>query len=135
MALPLCLGYIAARSGPRSTPHRITSRSRTRLAHAIDPRTAWLMAAAVDDARGAAAVAVAIGRARARRLRQSVTVIVCRQRLDAARRRRLLAAAAIVVVCGLAWADIPALRARVAGAPAGVANRLTIWRETMPDRP
>ena len=44
----------------------------------------------------------------------------------------MLAAAAVVVVCGLAWADIPALRARVAGAPSGVANRLTIWRETMP---
>ncbi len=46
-----------------------------------------------------------------------VTVIACRRRLDASRRRRVLAAAAVVLVCGLAWADIPALRARVAGAP------------------
>ncbi len=61
-----------------------------------------------------------------------VTVAVCRQRLDPRRRRRVLASAAVVVVFGLAWADIPALRARVAGAPSGVANRLTIWRETMP---
>ena len=44
----------------------------------------------------------------------------------------MLAIAAVVVVCGLAWADIPALGERVAGAQTGVANRLTIWRETLP---
>jgi O-antigen ligase len=44
----------------------------------------------------------------------------------------LLAAAAIVVIGGIAWADIPALGARVAGAQSGLANRLTIWRETVP---
>jgi O-antigen ligase len=44
----------------------------------------------------------------------------------------VLATAAIVVLCGLAWADIPALRGRLAGAQTGVSNRLTIWRETIP---
>ena len=44
----------------------------------------------------------------------------------------MIAAAAIIVVCGFAWADIPALRGRVATAQSGVANRLTIWRETVP---
>ena len=38
----------------------------------------------------------------------------------------------LVVVCGFAWADIPALGERVAGAQSGLANRLTIWRETVP---
>src|SRR4029453_6488658 len=47
-------------------------------------------------------------------------------------RNRILMAAAIVVAAGVAWADIPALGERVAGAQTGVANRLTIWRETLP---
>jgi putative inorganic carbon (hco3(-)) transporter len=130
MALPLCLGYLAARSGSRAAaPDHVSSR--TRLAHALDPRTAWLMAAAVAML---AALLLSLSRSGTLALGLSalVTVIACRRRLDASRRRRVLAAAAVVLVCGLAWADIPALRARVAGAPADVANRLTIWRETMP---
>ena len=47
MALPLCLGYIAARIGSAGAAQPEHASARTRLAHAIDPRTAWLMAAAV----------------------------------------------------------------------------------------
>jgi O-antigen ligase len=130
MALPLCLGYIAARSGSKdAAPDHVSNR--TRLAHAIDPRAAWLMAASVTML---VALLLSLSRSGALALGLSaiVTITICRRRLDASRRRRVLAAAAVVVVCGLAWADIPALGARVAGAPSGVANRLTIWRETMP---
>ena len=130
MALPLCLGYIAARSATRAEDPGFAS-PRSRLAHAIDPRTAWLMAAAATMA---VAVLLSLSRSGtlALGLSGAVTVLLCRRRLTHQRRRRVLPMAAIVVVCGLAWADIPALRGRLAGAPTGVANRLTIWRETIP---
>ena len=130
MALPLCLGYIAARSGARVKQPGHAS-TRTRLAHAIDPRTAWLMAAAATML---LALLLSLSRsgALAFGVSAAATVMLCRHRLDRQRRRRVMAATAIVVVCGLAWADIPALRERAAGAQTGVANRLTIWRETVP---
>jgi O-antigen ligase len=62
----------------------------------------------------------------------AVTLLLARRRLDARRRRGLLITAGVVVLLGLAWADIPALRERLAGTQTGLANRLTIWRETMP---
>jgi hypothetical protein len=130
MALPLCLGYMAARAGAGTGgPGHASARSR--LAHAIDPRMGWLIAAAVTML---IALLLSLSRSGALALGIStvVTVVLCRQRLDRRRRRRVLAIAALVVVCGLAWADIPALRERVAGAQTGVANRLTIWRETLP---
>ena len=130
MALPLCLGYIAARAGSKSGAPGHSS-NRSRVAQAVDPRTAWLLAAA-----GTMLVALLLSLSRSGTLALGIsamaTVALCRQRLDGRRRRRVLAAAAVVVVFGLAWADIPALGARMAGAPSGVANRLTIWRETMP---
>jgi hypothetical protein len=130
MALPLCLGYLTARTGAKTDEPEHAS-ARTRLAHAIDPRTAWLMAASVTML---VALLLSLSRSGALALGISatLTVALCRQRLDRRRRRRVLSTAAAVVVCGLLWADIPALRDRVAGAQTGVANRLTIWRETMP---
>ena len=130
MALPLCLGYITARAGAvTGEPEHVNARRR--LAHAIDPRMGWLMAAAVTML---IALLLSLSRSAALALGVStvMTVVLCRQRLDPRRRRRVLAIAAIVVLFGLAWADIPALRERVAGAQTGMANRLTIWRETLP---
>jgi O-antigen ligase len=130
MALPLCLGYVAARTG-RSVAHADYIPIRAKLAHAIDPRTAWLLTAAVTMVvalllslcrSGVLAVAIA----------SVVTIVLCRRRMDRRRRQGVLLAAAMIAVLGLAWADIPALRDRVAGAQSGVANRVAIWRETMP---
>jgi hypothetical protein len=130
MALPLCLGYLAARSGsrPDESGHRAT---RSRLAHAIDPRTAWLMTACATMV---LALLLSLSRSGALALGVSaaLTIALCRRHLDRRRRRGLLIAAGVIGVLGLAWADIPALRERVAGAQAGLANRVTIWRETMP---
>jgi hypothetical protein len=130
MALPLCLGYLTARSGAKGKEARHAS-ARSRLAHALDPRTAWLMAAAATML---LALLLSLSRSGTLALGVSAAGIVAifRHRLDRRRRRRVMAAAAIVVVCGLAWADIPALRQRAAGTESGLANRLTIWRETMP---
>jgi O-antigen ligase len=130
MALPLTLGYVAARSGrPAADATHVSARSR--LASAIDPRTAWLLAAALTML-----VALLLSLSRSGMLALGTaacgTAFLCRRRLDRRRRHRLLAAAAIVVIGGIAWADIPALGARVAGAQSGLANRLTIWRETVP---
>jgi O-antigen ligase len=130
MALPLTLGYVAARSGrPAADTTHVSARSR--LASAIDPRTAWLLAAAVTMV---VALLLSLSRSGMLALGTSAcgTAFLCWQRLDRRRRTRLLLAAAIVVVGGLAWADIPALGQRVAGAQSGVANRMTIWRETLP---
>jgi O-antigen ligase len=130
MALPLCLGYVAARTG-RSAAHADYVPIRTKLAHAIDPRTAWLLTAAV-----AMVVALLLSLSRsgvlALGVASVVTMVVCRRRMDQRRRQGVLLVAAVVAVLGLAWADIPALRGRVAGAQSGVTNRVAIWRETMP---
>jgi putative inorganic carbon (hco3(-)) transporter len=130
MALPLCLGYLAARTG-RPVAHSDYVPTRTRLAHAIDPRTAWLITASTTML---AALLLSLSRSGALALGVSIaaTMIACRQRIDRRRRRALLATAGIVLLLGLAWADLPALRARVAGTQSGLANRFTIWRETMP---
>jgi O-antigen ligase len=130
MALPLCLGYVAARTG-RSVAHAEHVPFRTQLAHAIDPRTAWLVTAAVGMV-----IALLLSLSRSGVLALGVasvlTMVVSRRRMDRRRRQSVLLAAAVVAVLGLAWADIPALRARIAGTQSGVANRVGIWRETMP---
>ncbi len=130
MVLPLCLGYVAARTG-RSVAHADYVPIRTKLAHAIDPRTAWLVTAA---AAMAVALLLSLSRSGVMALGVAgvVTMAVCRRRMDRRRRQGVLLAAAVVVGLGLAWADIPALRGRVAGAPSGLANRVAIWRETVP---
>jgi hypothetical protein len=129
MALPLTLGYIAARSGRPPEPTHVSPR--VRLASAIDPRTAWLLTASVTML-----VALLLSLSRSGMLALAAaacgTIVLCRHRLDRRRRGRLILAAAVIVVCGTAWADIPALGQRVAGAQSGLANRLTIWRETGP---
>jgi hypothetical protein len=130
MALPLCLGYVAARTG-RSVAHADYVPIRTKLAHAIDPRTAWLVTAAATMM---IALLLSLSRSGVMALGVAsvVTMVVCRRRMDRRRRQGMLLAAALIAVLGLAWADIPALRGRVAGTQSGVANRVAIWRETVP---
>jgi O-antigen ligase len=130
MALPLCLGYIAARTGPAPRRWRHVSR-RSRLAEAIDPRTAWLLAAALVMA---VALLLSLSRSGMLALASSgaITLTLSRAKLDQRRRRTLLAATAVIVVLGLAWADVPALRGRISSARSAIADRAAIWRETLP---
>jgi putative inorganic carbon (HCO3(-)) transporter len=130
MALPLVLGYLAARAGTRGgRPAHVSGRAR--IAHMIDPRTAWLTAAAV-----AILVALLLSLSRsgmtALALSGTLTFVLARRRLDRQRRRGLIATGVVVLLLGLAWADIPALRERFAGTSTGISNRMTIWRETVP---
>jgi O-antigen ligase len=129
MALPLCIGYLAARGGGRKPAAHVAAR--TRAARAIDSRSAWLIAAGVIMM---IALLLSLSRsgAVAAGLSAVVTAVLVRQELIGGRRRTALTAIAIVVLLGLAWADIPAIRDRIAGAPTAVANRIVIWRETVP---
>jgi hypothetical protein len=130
MALPLVLGYVAARTGTsHERPAHIARRSR--LATAIDPRSAWLTAAGV-----AMAVALLLSLSRsgvlALAISATATAVLFRRRLDRRRRHGLLIASAIIVLAGLVWADLPALRGRFAGARTAMTERTVIWRETVP---
>jgi O-Antigen ligase len=130
MALPLSLGYLAARvSGRPDQPAHLAPRSR--LARMIDPRSAWLIAA---GAMMAAALLLSLSRSGGFALAASLglTTAIAGRRLDRSRRRAALAVVAGVALLGLMWADVPALRERFAGAQTGLANRFVIWRETIP---
>jgi O-antigen ligase len=130
MAVPLTFGYIAARAnrrGPRDGPRH----TRAKLVDLIDPRMAWLMVAA-----GTMLVALLLSLSRSGAVACGVsgvlTVALARHRLDARQRRWLLTAAAVVALLALGWADMPALQQRFAGTRTGVADRMVIWRDTMP---
>lgn len=130
MALPLCLGYAAARAGgrPPLPPH--LSR-RARIADRLDLRGAWLLTAALAMT---VALFLCLSRSAILALASSgaVTLWLVRSRLDRTRGRAVLAAVSIVVVLGLTASDLPALGGRIAAGPAAIADRATIWRETLP---
>jgi O-antigen ligase len=130
MAVPLCFGYLAARSGSGPDyPNHISRR--TRLVDLIDPRSAWLVAAIVIML---AALLLSLSRSGTLALGASavITAFLVRHQLDRRRRRAVLATSAVVILLGLAWADVPRLRARFAGAQTGVSGRVQIWKETLP---
>jgi O-antigen ligase len=130
MALPLFMGYIAARTGRRHEDD-LHIAMRSKLADAMDARTMWLTASCTAMA---IALLLTLSRSGALALSASAiaTTLACRHRLDRRRRRTVLLAAAIVFVLGSWWADIPALKDRFAGTPSGLAHRVAIWRETLP---
>lgn len=130
MVLPLTLGYLAARIGRRRDDAAHIAR-RSRLARMIDPRSAWLIAA---SAILLAALLLSLSRSGAVGLAASVaiTTVATVGRLDGPRRRGALAVLTGVALLGVMWADLPALRDRFAGTQVGVANRLVIWKETIP---
>jgi hypothetical protein len=130
MALPVCLGYIAARAGLTALrPPHLSARSR--IANRIDPRTAWLLTAALAMTIG---LLLCLSRSGIFALASSstITLVLVRSRLDRSRRRAMLAGTALVVVVALMWADLPALGGRIAATRAAIADRATIWRETLP---
>ncbi len=130
MALPLCVGYLVARTGARhGRPRHVAVR--TRLAHSMDARNIWLTTAAVVMS---AALLVSLSRSGvlALAIAGTATLLASKQRIDERRRRSVLATIAVVGLLGLLWADIPALKGRISGARGAVADRATIWRETLP---
>jgi O-antigen ligase len=130
MAIPLCVGYLAARSGrSERVPYYVAWRRRVALA--IDPRSTWLVAAVVVMV---AALLLSLSRSGVVALAAAtvITGVVFGPRMERRARRVALAMLVGVTLLGAGWADLPQLRARFAGTSSGVANRLTIWRATAP---
>jgi O-antigen ligase/polysaccharide polymerase Wzy-like membrane protein len=130
MAVPLCFGYLAARLGTdRPAPKH--SSLRRRIVLSIDPRTAWLTMAG-----GTMLVALLLSLSRsgvlALGISTAITFLIARRRLEHRHRRLVLQATLAILVLAVLWSDVPALMRRAAGAPTAVADRLTIWRESLP---
>jgi O-antigen ligase len=130
MAVPLCFGYLAARLGTdRAAPKH--SSFRGRLVRATDPRTAWLTVAG-----GTMLVALLLSLSRsgvlALGVSAAITFAATRHRLERRQRRLVVQATLAILILGVLWADVPALMRRAAGAPTALADRVTIWRESLP---
>ena len=130
MAVPLCFGYLAARLGSTRTLPTHSS-LRGRVVRTIDPRTAWLAAA---GATMVVALLLSLSRSGVLSLGVSaaITFGLSRHHLERRHRRVVLCATLGVVLAALMWADVPALMRRASTAPAAMADRATIWRESVP---
>jgi putative inorganic carbon (hco3(-)) transporter len=131
MAAPLCIGYIAARAGRGESVDPAFLNRRARLARALDGRTAWL----------AAAGAVMIVALLLSMSRSGILSLLIASALTAAasRRRRSrshgwIVAALVVLTVGMALTrvDMSALADRFGRSGSSVADRLRIWRDTVP---
>jgi hypothetical protein len=129
LAIPLCLGYLAARSVGRD--HKDMLRPlRMRIAHAIRARAMWLLASVVAmtaalgltlSRSGIAALGAALGAA-----------WWLTPRRGGRMGRRVAVAAAIAAAGAVVLWNAPALAGRFARTGIGYADRLIIWRETLP---
>ena len=128
MALPLTFGYIAARTGAH---RRQPGSARARAASAIEGRSIWLGLAA---AAMSAALLLSLSRSGAIALTTAavVTLGAVRARIDRRHATALLGAVIVAGACAAGWADLPALGRRFATVRASMADRVTIWRETLP---
>jgi hypothetical protein len=131
MALPLTLGYIAAHARAHAAGTPAVAHVRARVAHLLDPRLTWLALAA-----GMMLVALLLSLSRSGVLALGASTAaamwMARGSLAAAQRRWALTGVLALVLFGALWSDVPALADRVAHAPASLADRFVIWRETRP---
>jgi O-antigen ligase len=129
LAIPVCLGYLAARSHGRD-PREVLRPLRTRIARAIDARAMWLMASTVALT---AALTVTLSRSAIAALGAALVAAWWLTRDRGGRVGRRVAVAAVIAVAGgIALWNAPALAGRFARAGVGYADRLIIWRETLP---
>jgi O-antigen ligase len=128
LAIPLCLGYLAARSFGRG--HTDPRPLRTRIADAIDARAMWLLASVVALT---AALALTLSRSGIAALGAALGAAWWLTRRRSGRMGRRVAVAAAIAAAGavVLW-NAPALAGRFARMGIGYADRLTIWRETLP---
>lgn len=130
MALPLCVGYIAARMGRRPAhAHRSDRHPRARLAHLADGRMLWLT---VAGAVMLAALLLSTSRSGllALGVAGAATVLATRHRSGGG--RGLLAVVSVMIVFGLLRADVPGLADRFGRTRADLQGRARIWRDTLP---
>ena len=123
MAMPLCLGYLAARQPVRTpdTTPRIT----------LDSRASWILFSLA-----VMLLALLLSLSRSGTLGLAVasvgTLLLTRTAMGGWYFRRLGAVVALVTLLAVSWADLPAIRERLVGVRGGLANRLVIWNETLP---
>ncbi|HSC27143.1 MAG TPA: O-antigen ligase family protein, partial [Vicinamibacterales bacterium] len=130
MALPLAFGYIAAREGAHAS--RIHRRSRrSSLVDFAASRTGWIIMAA-----GSMLLALLLSLSRAGALALGISamaaIVLVRRRLDSNQRSWLMGSVLFASFMAAGWADAPAIRERLTGTPAALANRFAIWRDTGP---
>ena len=131
MAVPVCLGYIAARAGKASASHARSANPRIRLARLADGRALWLSAA------GAAmigALLLSLSRSGIVSLAGATiaSALLLRPRSSSGRGWWLAAALIVTVGLGVSRADLPALADRFTRSGSSVENRVRIWRDTLP---
>jgi O-antigen ligase len=131
MALPLTFGYIAAHARAHAARATAPVHPRARIAHAVDPRTAWLALAAT-----LMLVALLLSLSRSGALALGLSAMAAlwatRRSIDARQWRWCVAGVMGLSLFALLWSDLPAIADRLAGARTGLADRLTIWRDTLP---
>jgi O-antigen ligase len=129
LAIPVCLGYLAARSYGRDH-HDPLRPLRARVAHAIDARAMWLATSIVALT---AALAVTLSRSGIAALGAALAGAWWLTRGRGGRTgRRVAVAAAITAASAIALSNAPALAGRFARTAVGYADRVIIWRETLP---
>jgi O-antigen ligase len=130
MAIPLCAGYIAARAEVHRRSHPRPDRRAPTLDF-NDDRTFWL-GASITALTIALLLSLSRSAALGLSLSGTVTLFLSRRALAPAHVRGLFVSMALLLGFAVSLADLSAVRERIVGAPAAVASRVTIWRETVP---
>jgi O-antigen ligase len=131
MAVPLCLGYIAARVRASSSAPTPQVTRRVRIARMADGRGIWLTAAALTMA---AALLTSLSRSGILSLLAAIGIagMATAGRIEGRRRLLLLAVTGTMIAAGAVAADVPALAQRFGQSASGVHGRVMIWRDTLP---
>jgi O-antigen ligase len=129
MALPLCVGYLTARAEARKAALRVETPSRG--LDLSDDRTLWL---SVTSATLLVALLLSLSRSGAIALGTSsiATMLLARRAVPQKRLRVLVGSIAVLTALAIGWADLQAVRERIAGTTAETPGRLEVWRETIP---
>ena len=131
MAVPLCLGYIAARANRMAASRAAAGHRRARIARLADGRSLWLTAAGAGMI---AALLLSLSRSGIVSLAGAAAFSALYFRPRTADRRGLWLVVAVVVTIGLGItrADLPAVADRFTSTGSSVGNRIRIWKETVP---
>jgi hypothetical protein len=131
MAVPLCLGYIAARANRMAAAQPAVAHRRARIARMADGRSLWLSAA---GAAMIAALLVSLSRSGIVSLAGAAAfgALLFRPRTADRRSWWLVAAVVVTIGLGITRADLPAVADRFTSTGSGVANRIRIWKDTLP---
>lgn len=130
MAAPLCFGYLMARANTPDAANSDFMSRRAKLTRLLDGRTAWL---AVACALMTGALLLSLSRSGILALAGAAAISMAGWRQRRIRRGwRVAAGLVLLLAYAFSRADLSALVDRFGRSGTGIANRLTIWRETMP---